>query len=175
MCLRTTVSLQIHPRLSNVGTLTFPRAGCQPSSLNCRCMCHTSHLDAITMAKCILVHTMLMNHLLPKPAGSRSETPVQSHLGCRAAMPPGGSRGVPVTKRRKRRWSAASNSVRICGKGCSMYEAVAHGRRSQQQGLHKHMYLTKAAWCAALQPTLSAAAWTTTRCTSTGACHAAGS
>lgn len=32
------------------------------------------------------------------------------HLGCRAAMPPGGRRGDPVTKRRKRLWSLLSSS-----------------------------------------------------------------
>ena len=40
-----------------------------------------------------------------------------SHLGCRAAMPPGGRRGDPVTKRRNLVWSAGSSSdstVRKC-------------------------------------------------------------
>ena len=46
-------------------------------------------------------------------------------LGCRAAMPPGGSLGEPVTKRKNLRWSAASSSVRISRKNLmAVLEAV---------------------------------------------------
>ena len=92
-----------------------------------------AHLNAVATATCALVHN-LVEYWLQKSALSRVQTPVWTCLGCRAAMPPGGSRGVPVTKRRKRRWSAASNSVRICSKGCRRLEALHICRRCTSVG-----------------------------------------
>ena len=44
------------------------------------------------------------------------DTKLEKYLGCRAAMPPGGKRGEPVTKRRNLVWSAASSSERTVRK-----------------------------------------------------------
>ena len=71
------------------------------------------------------------------------------HRGCSAPRPPGGRRGEPVTKRRKRRWSPASSSARIssrCRAGAlaAVYLQTAPlsdalqqpCARAQQHGMH---------------------------------------